>query len=460
MSRRSPPFCSDEPPAMRGGKGRPGRRSEGARAGQARRPRAAVAVRATAPTEAGPPPAGLLHLHLPAPAGGLDLDRVRAAVAAGDAITAEVLVGEIGDDEERFLDVLGSLEDLLAAAPDAQVAILEPSRVTEEVAMHSALLAEVAYRQTAPIPIPVVHEVVPTCNNHCAHCAVVDLRAHRPGGGRAPVEQALAKLAAGGATRVMFGIEELALHPDFLEFLQAAWRHGFQAIHVATNGRPFAEGDLAARAVAAGATHFQVFIHGPDAATHDGLTGVPGSFAETLAGVRRLEAAGAAVIVSTIVSRANVDRLGPLMDLVATIGVRHALLIHLPLQGKALARAAELLVPLAVAAPRLVAAAEHGETLGLRVGLAGVPYCLAPGAERFIGVDDLVSVYDADPGEVVRLKPPFVRPRPCMRCAAYAICRGISESYLGLLGSGELRPIDGPRVTRRPPAPLAEYYQA
>ena len=438
---------------MRSARERPGRRPAGGRTGQARSSRGAAVVRAQAPASEG---VGPVHVHLPAEA-AIDFERIRAAVGAGAPVTAEVLVGQIGE-EEQFLDVLGSLDDLLAAAPAAQVAILEPSRVTEEVAARGALLAEVAYRQVAPPPIPIVHQVVPTCNNHCAHCAVVDLRADRPGGGRAPVEDALARLAASGATRVMFGIEELALHPDFLEFVRAAWRHGFQAIHVATNGRPFAAGDLAARAVAAGATHFQVFLHGPDAATHEGLTGVPGSFAETLDGMRRLRDAGADVLASAIVSRRNLDRLEPLLELVAHLGVRNALLTHLPLLGRALEHAAELLVQLTEAAPLMVAAAVRGEALGLRVGLAGVPYCLAPGAERFLGVDDLVSLYDVDPGAPAQLKPSFVRPRPCVRCAAYAICRGISETYLRLRGSGELRPLDGPRATRRLRAPLADFY--
>jgi pyruvate-formate lyase-activating enzyme len=400
-----------------------------------------------------------VRLLLPAePGAGLDLDAVRAAAAAGAPVDVEVLVASIADDEERFLDTLGALDDVLEAAPAAQVAVIEPSKVVEDVAARGALLAEVAYRHVAPAPIPIVHELVPTCNNRCVHCAVVDLRARRPGGGRAAVEQALARLAATGATRVMFGVEELGLHPDFLHFLGAAWRQGFQAIHVVTNGRTYASGDLAARAVAAGATHFQVAIHGPDAVTHEAITGVAGSFAEMVEGVRRLREAGAEVITNTIVSRCNVDVLAPLMDRVAGLGVRHALLTQLQLQGRALERADELLVPLAAAAPRMVAAAEHGETLGLRVGLAGVPYCLAPGAERFLGVDDLLSAYDADPGQPAPFRVNFVRPRPCVRCAAYAICRGLSESYLRLRGSGEVRPLHGPRVTRRPPAPVAAYY--
>jgi hypothetical protein len=402
-----------------------------------------------------------MHLLLPTDAdAALDIEAVRQAAAAGAAVEVEVLVAQIADDEERFLETLGTLDDLLAAAPAAQVAIIEPSRVTEEVAARGALLAEVAFRHAAPSPIPIVHELVPPCDNRCVHCTAADLRAHRPGGAPAAVERALERLAAGGATRVMFGISELSLHPDFLPLVAAARRLGFQAVHVATNGRPFAAGDLAARAVAAGATHFQVSLHGPDAATHESITGVPGSFAETLAGMRRLRAAGAEVVSKTVVSRRNLDQLEAVLDQVAAVGVKHARLGQLVLNGRALERVDDLLVPLAVAAPRMVAAATHGEALGLRVGLSGVPYCLAPGGERFLGIDDLLSVFDVDPAEVPVVQVPYVRPRPCIRCAAYAICRGVSEPYLGLRGSKELQPLHGPRATRRPPAVLGDFYAA
>jgi hypothetical protein len=173
--------------------------------------------------------------------------------------------------------------------------------------------------------------------------------------------------------------------------------------------------------------------------------------------MRNLRAAGATVAASTVVCRRNVDQLEAIVERVAEAGVRYALLVELPLQGRGLAAADELLVPLGAAAPRMVAAAARGEARGLRVGLAGVPYCLAPGAERFLGVDDLTSVYNVDPAEALLVKVRFVRPRPCVRCAAYAICRGVSEQYLRRLGSDELRPLPGPRETRRPPAPRAEF---
>jgi hypothetical protein len=420
---------------------------------------APAASTATLQEGAGPAPAAPLRVVLPTdPGAGPDVESIRQAAAAGATVEVEVLVAQIADDEERFLESLGALDEILAAAPSAPVAIIEASAATYEVAAQGALLAEVAYRHAAPVPIPLVDELVPTCNNRCVHCAVADLRAQRPGGDPAAMDRALAKLAAGGATRVMFGVAELSLHPEFLNLLAAARRHGFRAVHVATNGRSFAVGDLAVRAVAAGATHFQVSLHGPDAVTHEGISGVPGSFAETVAGMRRLKAAGAEVVSNTVVCRRNLERLEPLLDCVAAVGVRHALLGQLAVNGRARERAEELLVPLATAAPRMVRAAEHGEALGLSVGLAGVPYCLAPGAERFLGVDDLLSVYDVVPGESASLKVPFVRPRPCVRCAAYAICRGISERYLRLLGSDELRPLPGPRATRRPRALLADFY--
>jgi len=158
------------------------------------------------PPDVGPAPP-LRVLLPPDPEVGIDvaaLDRA-ASGRAGAEVEVEVLVAQIADDEERFLNTLAALDEILAAVPGARVAIVEPSAVPDEVAARGALLAEVAYR-TPPRPHPDHPRPGPACNSRCVHCAVADLRAHRPGGDPASVERALADLAAGGADRVMFGI--------------------------------------------------------------------------------------------------------------------------------------------------------------------------------------------------------------------------------------------------------------
>ena len=64
----------------------------------------------------------------------------------------------------------------------------------------------------------------------------------------------------------------------------------------------------------------EVTILGADAATHDALTRVRGSFEAALAGIRTLEKAGLRVRVKTIAMRGNMHQLGAIRQLAQTLG--------------------------------------------------------------------------------------------------------------------------------------------
>ncbi|HEY3352384.1 MAG TPA: radical SAM protein, partial [Polyangia bacterium] len=436
-----------------------------------------------------------------------DVDAARAALlgaaGAGIPVQFDLIIGFPEESDEEFADTLGALDELLAEAPSLMVnlnpfqlvpgsdvaarpdrygALVTPPAVSlpptlarlaglvprfvgaarvepgrEEVEARSSLLAEVVYRHKAPPPVPILDEELPVCNNNCVFCGVADLRAQARVAPLAEVDRGLAALAATGEDRVMFAVSELSLRPDFVDIVAAARRRGFRAIYVVTNGRIFAYRQLAERAVAAGATHFMVSLHGPDAERHEALTRTPGSFGQTVAGIRNLVALGAGVCTNTVVCRRNLAVLDRVVDLVADLGVRYATLSQIQIIGDAARHAERLVVPLAQALPRLLAAALHGEGRGLRMGLGGVPYCLVPGHERFLGVDDLASMYNADPRDNITAKAPYVRPQVCFGCAYYAVCTGLAEEYLARYGSDELKPVAGRRETVRPPGEAVDF---
>lgn len=428
---------------------------------------------------------------------------ILAAARAGIAVQLDVLVGHPGEGRAQFEDTARAVEALLSESPDLEVNLnpfqvvpgadiarrpgdhgvaLSPAQVelpsrlasfsdlvgrfvgaarcepsSGEVRTRTADLARRIARRNTPRPVPILNEELPRCNNHCVFCGVADLRPRARVAPLEEIERALAGLAATGEDRVMFAVSELSLRPDFLRILAAARREGFRAVYVVTNGRVFAYPELAARAVGAGATHFMVSIHGHDARCHDSLTRTPGSWSQTAAGIRHLVGAGACVATNTVVTRANLGSLTAVLDLVADLGARYATLSLVQIIGEAARHPERLVVPLSAAAPALIVAAQHGETRGLRVGLGGVPYCLAVGSERFIGVDDRSAIFNADPRDNITSKAPYAHPPECLECARCAICPGLAAEYLQRFGSAELRPIHGRREVHRPPCPAAEF---
>ena len=131
------------------------------------------------------------------------------------------------------------------------------------------------------------------CNNHCAYCPQQILRSCRPGQGFT-TDQLKRRVDAArrtGADEIAFTGGEPTLRRDFLEIVAFARVAGFRCVSVTTNGRMFAYADYAKRAIEAGLSGASVSLHGPDAATHEGLTGVAGSFDQAVAGLANLRRA-------------------------------------------------------------------------------------------------------------------------------------------------------------------------
>jgi radical SAM protein with 4Fe4S-binding SPASM domain len=66
-----------------------------------------------------------------------------------------------------------------------------------------------------------------------------------------------------------------------------------------------------------------ISLHGPDAPMHEAFSGVPGSFAESVANIRRAVAAGLDVALSTVIYNDNWAHLEATLALARELGVHH-----------------------------------------------------------------------------------------------------------------------------------------
>jgi radical SAM protein len=106
------------------------------------------------------------------------------------------------------------------------------------------------------------------------------------------------------------------MRPDLFALAEHARTRGL-AIGFAPSVTPRLTRDVARRMRAVGARTVSISVDGARAATHEGVRGVPGHFAETDAAVRMLVDEGHTVQINTTVMRANVDELADVAALVA-----------------------------------------------------------------------------------------------------------------------------------------------
>lgn len=268
------------------------------------------------------------------------------------------------------------------------------------------------------------------CNNHCAFCAVGN-RPRRDGALPAQLE-ALARARREGATLLDLDGGEPTLHGGLFELVTRARALGYQRVAVTTNGRRCAYAPYARRLASSGLDVVLVSLHGPDAATHGALTGVPEAFDQTVQGIRHLVAAappGLDLGVNVTVVRANQDRLEALAALVHGLGVRRLTLQFLTPFGRATRDQAPDPAVVAAEVRRLV------ERWGsrLHLGLVNLPLCQLPGLERLVAPDlgkrqrHMVFVDDEAVNLAAYLAARRVRRPACAPCPFASCCAGFYE---------------------------------
>jgi MoaA/NifB/PqqE/SkfB family radical SAM enzyme len=240
------------------------------------------------------------------------------------------------------------------------------------------------HRLAAPAPRKVIVNLTYRCNNHCVFCAVGD----RPAEDADPaaVERALARHRAAGFDLLDIDGGEPSLHPDLFRVLRAGRRAGFARLAVISNGRRAAYPAFARELAASGLDEVLVSLHAGNAALQDGLTRVPGSFAQTTAGIGELLAAlgdAERLAVNTTLVAANLDGLDELAGLLAELGVRRWNLQLVTPFGRA--RADQ--VPAAERLRARLGALLDAPPPGVRLQLVNLPPCALPGHEWAAAAD-------------------------------------------------------------------------
>ncbi len=150
------------------------------------------------------------------------------------------------------------------------------------------------------------------CNNACISCAKrLDEQ------GRLTLDQLIGRLDAVKPKKEDF-IEisggEPTLRQDLLElFHHIKTAYGSNLI-LLSNGRRFKDSSFAESIKATGIDRVMTTFYGAEPALHDAITARPGSFSDTLEGLKNLEELGLPISVKTIILRQNYQQLPEFVD--------------------------------------------------------------------------------------------------------------------------------------------------
>ena len=162
----------------------------------------------------------------------------------------------------------------------------------------------------------VLLEITKRCNLRCYHCYVAG-----PTGDELGTERILALLdefAGEGCISVTLTGGEVGLRDDFLTIARGVKQHRM-TLNVLTNGTAFRDEDLDELAALKPAS-VSVSIYGSTPAGHEKVTGVAGSFARSLATVRRLRERGVRCNIRSVLMRENFDDFTNIASLAGDMG--------------------------------------------------------------------------------------------------------------------------------------------
>ncbi len=123
-----------------------------------------------------------------------------------------------------------------------------------------------------------------------------------------------------GCRQVTFSGGEPLLREDFREILAFCHRRGLESI-VISNGR-YLDQEMLEFCLAHGVKMFEVTLLGSNAATHDGLTRVPGSWERALSAMTRLYKAGATWCGVFVATSENIGQVRETVEMMIALGAK------------------------------------------------------------------------------------------------------------------------------------------
>jgi len=284
------------------------------------------------------------------------------------------------------------------------------------------------------------------CNNNCRFCVQADnkLKGNRSSD---EIKRDLIESKKRCDGVVLTG-GEVTIREDFFDIIRYAKELGYRVIQIQTNGRMIASKEFCKKAIDAGATEFSPALHGFCKEQHDYLTRSPGSFMQTVKGIKNLKSMGATVIANTVVVKSNYREIPKIAKLLVKLDVDQFQFAYVHALGNAMDNYDSIMPKMSLAVPFIKKGLQIGIKAGKRVMAEAIPYCLMEGYEKYIAENFVPETLirgakhqntdDYTTQRKVDGKKKFGK---CRICTYDDVCEGPWKEYPDKMGENEFRPI-------------------
>jgi len=287
------------------------------------------------------------------------------------------------------------------------------------------------------------------CNNHCRFCVQGNKREIYPNKTDKEVRSILKRMKK-GYQGVVFTGGEPTIRKELIDWVKYAKELGYKKIQIQTNGRLFYYIDYCEKIVMAGANQFSPAVHGSSSKIHDYLTRSPGSFKQTIQGIKNLKSLNQHILTNTVVTKYNYKDLPNLAKLLAELKVDQIQFAFMHINQIISNDSAliEKIVPRYLEVePFIKKGLDIGIEAGIKVMTEAIPYCFMKGYEKFIAERTIPEATVFDTGHEIKNYSKYRKtkgkakgPR-CSVCKYNKLCEGPWKEYPKIFDWSEFKPV-------------------
>jgi MoaA/NifB/PqqE/SkfB family radical SAM enzyme len=285
-------------------------------------------------------------------------------------------------------------------------------------------------------------ELGDACNNNCIFCSVKgkDNRNLTTDN----VKGLITRSKESGFNEIDFLGGEPTIRGDIVELVGFAREVGFNRISMTTNGRMLSYENFSKGIIDAGCSLFAISLYGHKSSVHDACTRTPGSFDQTVKGIGNVLRSGVDVQVNFVMNSINIKHLEEFIGFINSRfpGVKKIHLINMNPVGEAVGR--DFLIFRFRDYRESIDRAIRGSAI--KIKLLDVPLCFVESRHAIERKGGFYVHSHADPSGCERkvesgLDHIISKPEICSRCSLRWTCIGVTNAYLKIYGSEELKPI-------------------
>ncbi|MBI3297884.1 MAG: radical SAM protein [Elusimicrobia bacterium] len=261
--------------------------------------------------------------------------------------------------------------------------------------------------------------------------------------------ETLYKAFQNGYRRMGFTGGEPTLRKDLPQLIAMARKVGYGYVRIQTNGIRMADYAYTKQLADAGLTFVKFSIHGHDAATHDKLTMIPGSFDACLEAIEHLKALNVGIGVNIVLNKDNYEHLEDFYKLfLLKLHLSNFVIIAPLYEGNMTLHVPAMGVRLSDVAPHVRKAYE----VFTRINFPKPPLllhftpCVLPGYEQqMLGWSAFNTMVVSPQGKHRDLDSTAmdhtVKTEECKKCVYNDRCIGFDSSYARFFGTSEIAPL-------------------